>query len=194
MQINVIEYFENTLKNSSEKTAVIDGDRTITFGELAEKSQLLSRVIAQDTKGVVRKPIAVFLPKSIEVVMSDLGIIYSGNAYMNLDVKTPVNRIQAILNRIQPLLIITDTAHKEQLSAIWPLNKILLIDEVAFEQNEVNYEVINKVLYPIIDTDPLCIINTSGSTGTPKGVVLNHRSFIDFTDWANNIMQFGDDV
>lgn len=193
MQINVIEYFENTLKNSSEKTAVIDGDRTITFGELAEKSQLLSRVIAQDTKGVVRKPIAVFLPKSIEVVMSDLGIIYSGNAYMNLDVKTPVNRIQAILNRIQPLLIITDTAHKEQLSAIWPLNKILLIDEVAFEQNEVNYEVINKVLYPIIDTDPLCIINTSGSTGTPKGVVLNHRSFIDFTDWANNIMQFGDD-
>jgi amino acid adenylation domain-containing protein len=28
------------------------------------------------------------------------------------------------------------------------------------------------------------VINTSGSTGTPKGVALNHRSFIDFTEWS----------
>ena len=49
-------------------------------------------------------------------------------------------------------------------------------------------------MYPktIIDTDPLCIINTSGSTGTPKGVVLNHRSFIDFTEWSFDTMNFGD--
>ena len=192
MQINVIEYFENTLKKCEEKTAVIDGDRTITFGALAEKSRALSRIIVQNIERVVRKPIAVFLPKGIEVVMADLGIIYSGNAYMNLDIKNPMNRVQAILNRIQPLLIITDKIHKEQLSAIWPANKMLLIDEVTFEQYNICQEEINEVLYPIIDTDPLCIINTSGSTGTPKGVVLNHRSFIDFTDWANNTMQFGE--
>lgn len=193
MQINVIEYFEGTIKKSREKIAIIDGDRTITFGELAEKSQILSRKIAQNTEDVIRKPIAVFLPKSIEVVTADLGIIYSGNAYMNLDIKMPSNRIQAILNRIQPVLIITDRVHKEQLSAIWPADKMLLIDEVTSNQSQVYQEEIEAGLYPIIDTDPLCIINTSGSTGTPKGVVLNHRSFIDFTDWANNTMQFGED-
>ncbi|HUA67534.1 MAG TPA: AMP-binding protein, partial [Candidatus Saccharimonadales bacterium] len=36
----------------------------------------------------------------------------------------------------------------------------------------------------IIDTDPYCFIHTSGSTGIPKGVALNHRSTIDFADWA----------
>ena len=44
----------------------------------------------------------------------------------------------------------------------------------------------------IIDTDPLCIINTSGSTGTPKGVVLNHKSFIDFTEWAIDTLKIND--
>ena len=36
----------------------------------------------------------------------------------------------------------------------------------------------------IIDTDPYCFIHTSGSTGIPKGAALNHRSTIDFADWA----------
>jgi acyl-coenzyme A synthetase/AMP-(fatty) acid ligase len=43
----------------------------------------------------------------------------------------------------------------------------------------------------LIDTDPYCIINTSGSTGTPKGVVLNHKSFIDFTEWSCETLKIG---
>jgi len=41
-----------------------------------------------------------------------------------------------------------------------------------------------KRLDTLIDTDPYCFIHTSGSTGTPKAVALNHRSTIDFADWA----------
>jgi amino acid adenylation domain-containing protein len=44
----------------------------------------------------------------------------------------------------------------------------------------------------IIDTDPVCLINTSGSTGTPKGVVMHHRSVIDFIDWVNATFQFNE--
>jgi len=46
----------------------------------------------------------------------------------------------------------------------------------------------------VIDTDPLCIINTSGSTGTPKGVVLNHRGTIDFMDWVFDTFAFDEQV
>ena len=42
----------------------------------------------------------------------------------------------------------------------------------------------------LVDTDPVCIINTSGSTGTPKGVVLNHKSFFDFIAWAVDAFGF----
>lgn len=41
-----------------------------------------------------------------------------------------------------------------------------------------------------VDSNPFCIINTSGTTGVPKGVVLNHRSFINFVDWAYSVYNF----
>lgn len=39
MKINIIEYLESTLKIASNKIAVIDKDRQISFGELSKKSK-----------------------------------------------------------------------------------------------------------------------------------------------------------
>lgn len=191
MQINILEYFEKTVARVPEKTAVIDGEKRIGFEALAQRSKKLSRVLAQKA-GVIRRPIAVFMPKCIGSVVSDLGIVYSGNAYMNLDVKTPATRIGAILERIDPALVITDAAHEAAMAAIWPGEKTLVLDALDFDALSYVQEDIDKTLWPILDTDPLCVINTSGSTGVPKGVVLNHHSFIDFTDWANATMNFSE--
>lgn len=193
MKINVLEYFAETVARYPDKTAVIDGESHISFAELSDRSKKLSRAIAKQTNEVIRRPIAVYLPKSIHSVVSDIGIVYSGNAYMNLDVKTPVARIYAILERIEPALVITDQAHEAAINEIWGKEKLLVIDELDFDAIHYTDTEISEALRPLIDTDSLCIINTSGSTGTPKGVVLNQRSFIDFTDWANDAMRFNED-
>jgi amino acid adenylation domain-containing protein len=193
MQINIIEYLEkNTLFQCPDRTAVIDGERSLTFLELNRFSKVLAnRIIKTDDS--INKPIAVYLPKSAETVISDLAIIYSGNIYTNLDVKSPPQRILNILTCINPSLIITnETLLNSLLSTGVDKERILLI-ETAFENNdEGNNDHLISRLNRIIDTDPLCIINTSGSTGTPKGVVLNHRSFIDFTEWAIETLKIGD--
>lgn len=191
MIINLMEYFSPTVDSMPDKPAVIDGERKITFKELQQNSKLISNILSCRLNGEIRKPIAVYLKKSIESVEADIGIVYSGNAYMNLDVKNPSARISAILERIQPALVITDSAHKNDLLDLWPQEKILDIGSVRFGEMEPDQAIIDKTLSKIIDTDPLCVINTSGSTGTPKGVVLNHRSFIDFMEWANTTMKFG---
>ena len=56
------------------------------------------------------KPIAVFLPKSIEsVVALDIATTFSGNAYMNLDIKSPSLRgFKNILDLIKPVAVITN--------------------------------------------------------------------------------------
>jgi len=190
MIINVIEYLESTVKSVPHRTAIIDGEREISFGELAHRAAQLSLNISSRL-GSFNSPIAVLLPKSIECVVADLAIIYSGNCYMNLDAKSPVIRIQNVVNQINPVLVITNSENVKtiELSGVdLPVINLDLIenDEIATDRRPFNLN-----LKSIIDTDPLCIINTSGSTGTPKGVVLNHRSFIDFTEWANDTLQIG---
>ncbi|MFR3329456.1 MAG: AMP-binding protein [Odoribacter splanchnicus] len=192
MKINLIEYFEETLKRCSDKIAVIEKDECETFNSLAQKAKKVATFLVKDL-GTLNKPIAIYLPKCIAVVYSDIACTYSGNMYMNLDVKTPAERIKNILELIQPVAIISNNQYIKNIKAIIP-NEIKILNLDLFDWN-IAFD--DDLLYAswggLIDTDPLCIINTSGSTGTPKGVVLNHRSFFDFIDRSLENFQFSND-
>ena len=189
MKINWIEYFEETLKKYPDRIAVIEKNRSVTFQELGWKSKFLSGIMTTKL-ACVNKPIAVYLPKSMEVIAADIACMYSGNIYMNLDVKNPAERIKNILERIEPLLLISDTWHLKNISGSIPESiQVINLDEVDWKE-EVSTGA--QGWTRLIDTDPLCIINTSGSTGTPKGVVLNHRSFFDFLARSLESFEFSD--
>ena len=122
-----------------------------------------------------------------------MAIIYSGNFYMNLDVKTPAERIKNILELIQPAAIITNNQFEKNIKNVIPAGiDMINLDSVIWDDIKCDDKTLSQRLETLIDTDPLCIINTSGSTGTPKGVVLNHRSFFDFTEWAQEEFGFTD--
>ncbi|WP_281633908.1 amino acid adenylation domain-containing protein [Flavobacterium luteolum] len=189
---NVIEYFVETVKKCGDKIAVVEGEKKITFSSLDKKAQILGNQIVNLVNDV-NKPIAVFLPKNIDSVISDMSITFSGNIYMNLDIKTPMERINNIISLIEPQLIMTNSAYVKNLENLGLSQKILNIDTIDFEANIDDSDFLLNRLSTLIDTDPYCIINTSGSTGTPKGVVLNHKSFVDFTEWSIDTFKFTDD-
>ena len=191
MIVNVIEYLRNTIETYPDRTAVIEGERRISFAELDDRCRRLASCLYRKDRTLVNRPVAVYLPKNIECVVSDIGILYSGNAYMNLDVKAPEHRIQNTLEQIRPACIITDRKHGRDVPQ--GHGTILYLEDLEAEAPEPeDPKTLMQRLSHLIDTDPLCIINTSGSTGIPKGVILNHRSFIDFTEWAVETLQIGE--
>lgn len=181
MKINLIEYFIETVNRFPNRIAVIDGEREITISELDRKARQLAKVVI-DTCDCKNCPVAMFLPKSIEATVTDLAITYSGNAYMNLDVKNPAERLGNIFALIKPSAVVTNSKFRTVIEPIATANgaAVINVEEIAADTTSPSQEVLLERISDLIDTDPYCIINTSGSTGTPKGVVLNHKSFIDF--------------
>ena len=195
MRIHLIQLFEETVGKYPQKTAVIDKDRSVTFSDLREKAvQTAATIVGQGIKQ--NRPIGVFLDKSLESVYADLGILYAGDFYMNLDIKTPAERIKNILQLVEPAAIISTSVQIKSIAAVVPESvKLILLDELTVDSSlQSKAAELSERRATVIDTDPSCIINTSGSTGTPKGVVLNHKSFFDFIDWAIETFHFGDDL
>ena len=193
MRYNFYNEFANTVKNNPQKVAVHDGDNSVTFSQLAERELKLASCINATNGGKIKTPVGIFLPKCVDLIAADIGIIHSGNFYMNLDVKYPEERLRNIFKIVQPSCIVTSTKYKSIMEAVDPNMPLVIVDEVTDNSVEKGFDdELAKRLELMIDTDPLCIINTSGSTGTPKGVVLNHRSFYDFLDCSVETWGLGD--
>lgn len=192
MYNNIIKFFEDTVQSYPDKICVVDTARSITFQELQKSSKELALHFLRLTQYVSNRPIAVFLPKGIEVYEVDIACSYSGNIFMNLDVKTPLARIKNIVDLIEPVMLVTNKQYIDKLKEIIPEGNISVVDveELKTKKPDEPEESLYQRLQTMIDTDPFCIINTSGSTGTPKGVVLNHRSFIDFYNWSSETFSF----
>ena len=185
MQINAIDYFEKgALLKCRDKVAVKDTTAEYTFTQLERCAKNLAALIVQ-RGDFIRRPIPVFLPKSMGSIVANVGILYSGNAYANLDIKSPVQRVKGMLDNLAPVMIVTSAAHIPALEALgYAREKLLLVEEAMVEETLYDNTALLKRLDRIIDTDPYCIIHTSGSTGIPKGVGLSHRATIDFIDWS----------
>lgn len=187
---NMIMEFDRRYEAYADKVAVVDQDKKNTFRQLAAKSMHFAELLVEKLQGKRNIPVAVFLPKCEMAVVADMAIAYSGNPFMNLDIKLPRTRIHNILLRVQPAFIVSRKAYASALAGLDV--PVIYVDDLELSEqfsSSVHAQLMQR-LEKQIDTDPFCIINTSGSTGTPKGVILNHRSFFDFYNWAIETFHF----
>ncbi|WP_299120273.1 amino acid adenylation domain-containing protein [uncultured Winogradskyella sp.] len=179
MNTNLIDYFEATVLQFPNKIAICDAVSQFSFLELKNKAQTISNQLISNYNSI-NKPVAVFLPKSNDAIISFLAILYSGNCYAPLDIKNPESRIKSIVKVLKPIVIITNSLYFRKLSKYNLGIDIIIIDNV--EKSNVTYSIRNYK--QCIDTDPAYVIHTSGSTGVPKGVAISHRSIFDYINWA----------
>ncbi len=192
MRLNVLEYLEQgALRDHPDQVAVEDHAGSRTFSELSQASRALGTYLARRLRST-NSPVAVFLAKSADIVIADLAILHSGNFYTNLDEKSPSDRLARLVENVDPAAVITTTALVDQLrSAGVAEDRLVVLDSGADDLfANTDDDLLEAQRRSVIDTDPMCLINTSGSTGVPKSVILNHRSTIDFIDWCCDTFDF----
>lgn len=184
MEINILEFFENgALITHPKKVGFADAEDAFTFADIERHAKNIAWQIVCRAD-VKNRPVAVFLPKCAKTLVIDLGILYSGNYYMNIDDAAPPPRTKHVLENIDPLFVITRSAQAERLVELgWQPERMIFVEHLLVAGSDYENAVLMRRLDELIDTDPVCIINTSGSTGIPKSVVLSHRGLIDFINW-----------
>lgn len=142
-----------------------DQDVFLTYGQMDNLSNDLARVLI--TRGVRRGTlVALYMDKSIEMILSILATHKAGGGYVPLDPEHPAERIQTIVRLAQAPMVLTTRELEKQLDSV-------LLDS-GIGSVLVDFTELSPAAKPdvgLIGRDDIChVLFTSGSTGTPKGI------------------------
>ncbi|MGD2184365.1 amino acid adenylation domain-containing protein [Lusitaniella coriacea] len=154
-----------------EQTAIIAGDRVLTYGELRDLVLTLAHQLRE--KGAKpNKLVAVVMDRGWEQVVATLAILTAGAAYVPIDPELPEERRSHLFAEAEVCGILTQSKLENALH--WPENiERFWVDAIAPDPS-----------CPLLDpqqtaTDLAYVIYTSGSTGKPKGVAIEHRGAVN---------------
>lgn len=167
---NIADLFEEQTSTNKNTIAVKYNNMEITYQELDEKSNHIANILNQ--KGIkTGDVVGVNLNRSIELIISILGILKIGAIYMPLYTEYPKERLEFMLQDSNAKLMICK--HDNNL-------KFMGIKEIMADYKDIEKE--KQVLYKntILPEEIAYIIYTSGSTGKPKGVQIRHENLINF--------------
>ncbi len=182
---NIFSFFGNTVSSRPDSVALVSGQSSLTYIELATKAGRLAHRLEQNgiTSG---SNVGLCLERSPELIISVLGILQSGAAYVPIDPMYPTERIAIMLEDAHPPVVITDRAHAH----LFPASATLLL----IDETDLNMGAVFPDRSPATPTDLCYILFTSGSTGRPKGVAMHHAPMINLIQWQlrTSVLGHGD--
>jgi len=162
------------VQHTPRRTAVVCGRQQISYSKLNQRANRLARYLRKH--GVQPGSlVAVFLPRSIDMVVALLSILKAGGAYVPLDPAHPRERSAFILGDAHISILLTQRSIGELLP-IHGAKRIYLDDDWS----EIGRERASELPRAVSPDDLAYVIFTSGSTGRPKGVEITHRNLVNF--------------
>jgi len=162
------EEFAQVARRMGNRTAVVCGERTLSYAELDHRSGRLARRLRSLGVGPGAL-VGVCTERSAEMVVGMLGVLKAGGAYVPLDPSYPQERLAFMLDDAQAHVLLTQSSLAEKFNDYWGYT--ILLDAEGDEEEA------TEIGMPTAGAENLAyVIYTSGSTGQPKGVAVPHRA------------------
>ncbi|MET9973091.1 AMP-binding protein, partial [Streptomyces sp. NPDC006356] len=184
------ELFAAQAARTPDAVAVIGGNNTLTYGELDARANRLARYLVRQGVGPGRF-VALYLPRSVEMVVALVAVLKAGAAYVGLDPKYPSERGAFMLSDSVPVLVLTSSEVSQSLP-----DAGVDVPRVALDDAEVRAALAELATGALDDEEllgrpgplsPAYVFYTSGSTGKPKGVVGTQVGMVNRLAWSHDL-------
>jgi len=183
--LSVLEFRDRAETYFRDKTGVIDGDRTFTYGQYAERTHRLANALR--SLGVQRGDRVSFLSHNThQLLEAYYGVIEAGAILNPINVRLTPQDIGYILNHSGSTAIFYHKDFAPLVQAVrssLDLTRIFVVLEdeasgIATHEYEGLLASATQEYHPpeFDENDVAELFYTSGTTGKPKGVSLTHRS------------------
>ncbi|WP_025130131.1 non-ribosomal peptide synthetase [Pseudomonas sp. PH1b] len=159
------QQFEALALAHPQRVAVVEGDGQLSYGELNRRANQLAHHLLE--LGVQPgDAVAILLPRSQDLLVSQLAISKCAAAYVPLDINAPAQRQGFMVHDSQSVAWLTRS------------DQVLECPARRVDLDRVRLDLLpehNPALAQSAET-PVYVMYTSGSTGQPKGVQVPHRA------------------
>ena len=175
------QLIEEQTRRTPDQVAVVFERQTWTYGELNRRANQLAHHLRQTGVGP-DVLVALFVERSLEMLVGIVGILKAGGAYVPIDPDYPTKRLEYILEDSKASIVLTQESLVGELPRF--AGRTICLDgdwaEIGCGSEE----------NPVTEARPehlAYVLFTSGSTGRPKGVALEHRTAATFVQWAQQV-------
>jgi amino acid adenylation domain-containing protein len=168
--------FEAQAQLHPERVALIFEEQRLTYRQLNQLANQLAHHL--QTLGVGPDTlVAIFVERSLEMIIGMLGILKAGGAYVPFDPALPPERLAFLLADTQALVLLTQQAMLAKLPPKPDHLHLLCLDT---DWARVTSYPSHNPASAVQSRHLVYVLFTSGSTGQPKGVMVEHRHLLNY--------------
>lgn len=175
------EILEN-LKSKGQDKAYTVNNHSYSYEELYKFVCNIYYFLLLENKE--KKPIIVYGHKEVYMKATFLACSFAGITYVPIDESLPKERVDLIINQVNPYCIIGDfesdcckNISKQKICELMENEKFNEISQIYLNINDIYY-----------------IIFTSGSTGVPKGVKVTYKNLDSCIKWLKEIVKANNEI
>lgn len=177
---SIVEKFSSICTSNPNDLAIIDGQDSITYGELGKAVNIMAENFLLDLGTNGTDVIAIIGKRSINLIVTMLACFKANKIYLPIDDSFPIDRINFMLKDSKSRIVLKNSEFTSKIEH----NEILIVDEYKVKRNKDLNK--NKKNSENNHDNGAYIIYTSGTTGKPKAVLNQHFGLSNFIESISN--------